>query len=573
MDGTSLGCFQLGVLSSPTAFTDLVQTQNRLKDLGMLDCLKHEELNAMAEQLQKLYESPSFHDFPFEDAQAIKDLLRLLAANNGDDSDRLRVYVGLDSGFRTSSDAQFCQFWGLYDYDVSSARMNIFISARTKDRIGTILHTFMSSKDCVRAQCLVAEISLSEQLGTLVDSWELSPRLVQDLEQLTPAETILFMQRMEYSNLKDYPMLAANIRSCCEYQLLEAPSLTQLRALNATAYIRNEISAEDLVESRLNWYRDHNCECPESEAATKLFKEMEPRVSAILMGRQAEFITQLEIVFQAVLQKNKINASADIFALSIFCAFRKLAINEVFMEILDRNPLPNPQSDQAACFAEMFALGSGCEAYLDMTPTAVGKILSERMDSYYKLNQPPQRDDATTEQPTAYAAKNIDLDPKYGEVPMMAWYHRITFLGIFAIPAFIDIMLLTTLGRGLYLTTFMSQIEKQYATTALMVALFLCGATGTWIGTGGSYYLYSMTFPAMNMFVLTRFIAGFAICFLTGIVALIIIGITTGFYAGFVFFAYYLLLNTYLTLLATLAAYQFPGFVFQSVRVALERST
>ncbi|CAG8959327.1 hypothetical protein HYFRA_00013097 [Hymenoscyphus fraxineus] len=569
MDGTGLGCFQLGIVASPTAFTDLVQTQNRLKDLGMLDCLEAGELNRMADQLQNLYDDQSFLDISFEDSQAIKDLMRLLAANKGDDNDRLRIYVGLDSGFRTSSDAAFCQFWGLYDYDAVAARMNIFISGRTKDRLGTILHTFMSSKDCSRVQCFMAEITLSDRLSTLPESWALSPRIVQDLEQLTPAETILFMQRMEYSCLKDYPMLAANIRSCCEYQLLEVPSLSQLKALNATSYIENKISAEDLVQSRLRWYRDNHCDCPDSAAAIRLFKEMEPRVSSILLGRQAEFIDKLDIILETVLQRHQIDASADIFALSIFCAFRKLAINEIFMEIMDRNPLPNPQPDQAACYAEMFALGSGCEGYLGMTPNAVGKILSDRLFAYYQINQPPQRDDTTTEQPTAYAAKLTDINPKYGDTPLMPWYHRITFLGIFAIPAFIDIMLLTTLGRGLYLTTFMSNEEKEMATIALMVALFLCGATGTWVATGGSYYLYSMTFPAMNMFVITRFIAGFAICFTTGILALIIVGVTKGFYAGFVFFAYYLLLNTYLVLLATLSIYQFPGFAFQSGRTVV----
>jgi hypothetical protein len=125
------------------------------------------------------------------------------------------------------------------------------------------------------------------------------------------------------------------------------------------------------------------------------------------------------------------------------------------------------------------------------------------------------------------------------------------------------------MGRGLYLTTYMSEIEKSMATTALMTSLFLCGAIGTWVSSGGSYYLHSMTFSAMNMFVLTRFIAGLSICLAGGSFALVIIGVTKGFYAGFIFMIYFFILNTYLTLLATLSIYQFPGFNFQSVSLPL----
>jgi hypothetical protein len=76
-----------------------------------------------------------------------------------------------------------------------------------------------------------------------------------------------------------------------------------------------------------------------------------------------------------------------------------------------------------------------------------------------------------------------------------------------------------------------------------------------------------MTFSAMNMFVLTRFIAGLSIWVAGGSLALVIIGVTKGFYAGFIFMIYFLILNTYLTLLATLSIYQFPGFNFQSVSI------
>lgn len=167
---------------------------------------------------------------------------------------------------------------------------------------------------------------------------------------------------------------------------------------------------------------------------------------------------------------------------------------------------------------------------------------------------------------------DIDLDPNGGQEDLPLSY-RFTFLGIFAVPALIDITLLTTIGRGLYLTTFMSNDEKTLATTALMVALLLCGGFGGWISSGGSYYLYAMAFPAMSMFVLTRFIAGVAVVSVGGLFAFIGIGIAKGFVSGVVFSAYLVMLTIYLMTLSALSIYQLPGFQFQSVGFCMHRIT
>lgn len=65
-------------------------------------------------------------------------------------------------------------------------------------------------------------------------------------------------------------------------------------------------------------------------------------------------------------------------------------------------------------------------------------------------HQPPIRKDGSTELPTSYASKSIDEDPD-AHRPRLPGHYQITFLGIFAVPALIDILLLTTIGRGLYL--------------------------------------------------------------------------------------------------------------------------
>src|SRR6266487_107648 len=130
-------------------------------------------------------------------------------------------------------------------------------------------------------------------------------------------------------------------------------------------------------------------------------------------------------------------------------------------------------------------------------------------------------------------------------------------------------MLLTTTGRGLYLSAFMEKVEKEYATRALMISLLLSGAIGTWISVGGSYYLISMAFSASNMFVLSRLIGGIAFTIAGGILGFIIIGAVRTLHGAIIFFLYLVGLTSYLSLLATLSNYQFPGSSFLNGRVVV----
>jgi hypothetical protein len=556
-DVAGLGCFHLGLEVTPQEFTALLQVQRNLKDLDLLQHIQAEELRQLGQQIQALLESPSSITPAL--FQAVDALLGLLAPIN-DESPRLDVYVGLHSGFQTSAETQF---WGLYDVDTSGV-LNIYLSGKTEDRMGTILHTFLSSRGFSRIECFLAELAMSEQNGSLSEKWQLPPRIVHDVEHLSPTETILFLRRMVLLRREDDSEFWTRVSSCCDYQLMEVPTLAQLRTLNSTAYLRGEISANDLVKSRLAWLRERGCWHPDLSAAISLFVEVDIRLKDMLMNGQSELLAQLSVVIQTVMQKNQVDAGADIFALSVFCAFRKLALDEIYLEVLDRNPLPNHATDQAGCFAENFALGSRCDSFFDMTPKSLGRIISERYRAYYMKHQPPPREEGFTELPTAYAAMQIDLDPQDGQesVPM---YYQITFLGIFALPALCDIMLLTTIGRGLYLTTFMSSTEKTMATTALMLALLVCGAAGSWISSGGSYYFYANAFPAMNMFVLTRFVAGIAIALVGGLGGMVGIMVLKGITSGLVFFFYFAMLTTYLLTLSVLSIYQLPGSRFQSV--------
>ncbi|KAL4804605.1 hypothetical protein BDV18DRAFT_153061 [Aspergillus unguis] len=560
-DYTGLGCFQLGHHCTEKDIEDLLQAQRHTRDLNLLDRLKPPDLQQIADDLHVLGHSLA------EGAVAAKQLHDILTSCDGSDHDRIRVYLGLHSGFRTRLEAQV---WGMFEEDATGI-LHIFVSGKTTERSSALLHTFMSTKRYTRYQCFKAEVALAYATKSFSERWQLPRKIVSDIEQLTPTEAMLLYRRLSLTSCDGCADLTAKVLACCRYQLIEVPSLAQLRALSSSEYLADKVSARDLVAARLDWYREQGSWTPDATSATALFEEVDSRLPQVLLAADSYTLDQLAVAIQGMLNPGIINAATDFLALAVFCAFRRLALNEIYLEVLDRNPLPNGGSVQAAAFAEMYALGAGCDMYFDMTPMALGKILSARFREYYNVNQPTRQEEVFTELPTVYGSMNVDLDPE-GEERSVPVYYRITFLGIFAVPALIDILLLTTIGRGLYLTTFMSDTDKSLATTALMISLLVCGGFGGWISSGGSYYLYAMAFPAMSMFVMTRFIAGLAVAFTAGLIALVGIGYFSGFPSGLLFFLYFFFLSVYLMLLSVLSIYQHPGFDFQSGRTVIMRS-
>ena len=110
----------------------------------------------------------------------------------------------------------------------------------------------------------------------------------------------------------------------------------------------------------------------------------------------------------------------------------------MYIEVSDRNPLFNQYSDQSAAFAELFALGSRCEAYFDIMPSDIGVLLSKKHRDYYNEaeHQPPMWIFNAPAFASAYAAAQTDIDPNQ-KPSVMPGYRRFTFLSVFAIPALV----------------------------------------------------------------------------------------------------------------------------------------
>jgi len=572
-DFTGLGCFQLGHEPALGEFDGLRQTQRRLQQLDLLAKVEGDTLAEAHTQIEVLrgaaYLSP-------EASQAVDELLSLLSTPNATEAcgqepqgPRIRIFSGLHSAFQTGTGAQY---WGLHDWEPEGECVVLYLSKKAEDVAAAILHTFLSARQCTRWDCFLAEYAMAERNGLLhdKDARALPPRLARDIEELSPAEALLLFERLESSRHHHPSFLLSRIRDCLEYQLIELPTLTQQRALGAPGFLGDDISGEALVASRLSWLASKGCAVPDQTEAVALFDEVRTRLHAVLVRCEEDVYAQMSTVMQGLLQRGQIDAAVDILALSVFSALRKLALDEVYLEVLDRNVYPNLSYDQPGCFAEHFALGSRCASFFDTDARNIGRIIAARYRAYYMEHQPPLREDGFTDVPTTYAAMQADFGPDQGPEDLPFYYH-VTYFGIFALPALFDVMLLTTVGRGLFLTTFMASVEKTMATTALMLALAVSGAFGAWICSGGSYYFFASAFPVMNLFVVTRFVAGVGFTTLVAVVGFVISVSVYGMLAALTFVFYFTMLTTYMMVLSALSIYQCPGSRFLSGRTTILR--
>ncbi|KAL2854894.1 hypothetical protein BJY01DRAFT_205040 [Aspergillus pseudoustus] len=550
----ALGCFPLGADATASSFAEILKSQQRLQSLGLLHPVPATKIQSLGALFRQFHDAFALPTWGASDqlTSHLKELYNLVS------TEQLRVHLGLDSGFRRNTDIRF---WGVYQFD--SEGLDVFVSKNVQGLAGTVLHTFLSAKGCPRHVCFGAEASLAKWSKDVVEDTGLPRRLVRDIDNLSPEERLLLLQHLSLTDASNdlTKAICAHLKS----QLLEGTSLVQLKQINTISYLEGSASPETLINSRVKWYRDQGCAHPSISSCIAFFREVEYVFTRILGDRREADLEQITGALSQLMQTGRVDANIDILALSLFCAARKGAIDEIYEEVTDRNPLFNYHSDQAAAFAESFALGSRCEAYFDISPSAFGKLLSDRFRKNYKNEKLPNWINGAPDMATSYAGAQIDVNPD-DKVKPMRGYQRFTFMSVFAFPALIDIVLLTLIGRGLYLSAFMTLDEQNSATTALMISLLLSGGVGTWIACGGPYYLISMAFAASNMFILIRLIAGLAFTVAAGLIGFVVVSGVTSPRAGIVFYLYLVALTTYFTGFACLASFSYPGTSFLSGR-------
>ncbi|OAG05912.1 uncharacterized protein CC84DRAFT_1145638 [Paraphaeosphaeria sporulosa] len=563
----SLGCFPIGFDATQADFNHVLRSQQRLRKLNLLSRMPAQKLHEVAQRILSYSTSvcryvdlvPTARDNLSTFANAL-----LRTNDEADDYHQVRVFTGLDSGFHTPSGSQF---WAVWEAEQRTFTQIIYLSKSVQDIAGALLHTYLSKSSFTRYQCFLLEYGLSEHESTTGQIKKLPRRIEQDLSLLSSSDLLIYMQHLQHTEWDESCPLLSSIRNHCQELLIDVPTYRQLKKLSNMDYISGAITDEQLVHARIKWYRLCRLPCLDRTEALSLFRHIDANFRNTLWWRDHNGLDTITAAIEKLTAREDVDSVTDFVLFCIFCAARKAGFEEVYIEVSDRNPLFNQYSDQSAAFAELFALGSRCEAYFDIMPSDIGILLSKKHRDYYNEpgHQPPMWIFNAPSFASAYAAAQTDIDPDQ-KASVMPGYRRFTFLSVFAIPALVDILLLSTTGHGLYLSAKMLPEESKYATYALMTSLLLSGAIGTWISIGGTYYLISMAFSAANMFVLTRLIGGLAFTIAASLVGFIVISAVDGPRLGAIYFFYLVGLTSYLSVLAVLSTYQIPGSSFLNGR-------
>jgi hypothetical protein len=266
-----------------------------------------------------------------------------------------------------------------------------------------------------------------------------------------------------------------------------------------------------------------------------------------------------------------VDINADLFALIFFTVLKRAAFEEVYNEATDRCPFFLPQPDQAAVFSELWVLGSQCEIYFSLLPRDLGQIVYNRYQSFLKDNPPTASDREGTEIMTMYSGSEAtspgDAEAEGAKdgsstVRMTAhqriesWKKRMAEMGamsIFCLPAIIDVLLLTFVGRGMFMTAFMDPRHLQAASYALLIALLLTAGVTGWVGSTGNFYLAHYAYDNMIYFHVQRLSGGFVLTLIVAAGGIVGFSLAYDVAVGFIFAAYVIIITTYLNLLGIMA--------------------
>jgi hypothetical protein len=498
-DGEELsirGSFPLTRGPSEAQYKAVLHSQQHLKALNMLHGLEDIQIMKLINQLDALREiSPH--------SNLLGSLIHGLAFNE------VHVYKGLDTGFQLPG--VNVQLWGLSAPTNPSTlhEIDIFISQKAASEAGVILHTYLAHHGIHRMQ-IYEELLRLDQVSEGNDKLELPIIIQGELADATNSELLFLLEQLRVSGV-DHP-LVRTIKNTCKSLLIEESSQAAWTEAHSQGFLEGTVTMEELLQQRLEEYtRKGARKLPLIENLIILFDSIsEVMADALYQGNRHvlhSFMNALLAVFNPRwdwISPESVDYVTDLFALMVYCALRKAAFEDVYLETTDRCPFFINQPDQAAVFAELWVLGSQCDNYFGILPRALGQIIFDRYRKSLRDEPPPANAWNGTNIFTAYsitptAKSNLSPQSSYHEYDSEFWARKaylkfknsvleLGALSIFCMPAIVDVCLLTFVGRGFFLTAFMRDEERLMATYALLASLLISAGVTGWVGSVGGYY-------------------------------------------------------------------------------------
>lgn len=590
----SLGCFDIRDETTKQQYDKILAVQRDLKGHRMLQPFIAGDILRVSDALRGIRHTTSH-----------PDLLQILLADlaNG----RTNVHKGLDSGFTLPDGAG--HLWAVSEVSAvsgivenekkTSDEFHIYISLKNSDDAATVWHTWLAHHGVERLARFEEELLLTNAnllRQSKVANARLPTSIQRELKTSTEAELLYLIEQVRVSD-SQHPFALEIIDASTNLLIRE----TSQSAWN-TVHSRTCLEASSSIESVLKMRLEHHVRCgaeelPTADNLVKFYELLEQKIEESLFSSDRASLKQLSAPLLDVYNSGiAARPIADLYGLVFFCALRKLAFEDVYLETTDRCPLFLSQSDQAGVFAELWVLGSQCEIYFGVQPRTLGEVIYNRYRRRLTRFPPPTESWNGKEVFTAYsnAEPRIQIEgiplstgsssagPSYANkslewrankpqtsIKVRKAAEKLGALSIFCLPAIIDVLLLTFLGRGFYLTAFMDSDVRLMANYAILTSLIMTGGVTGWVGSTGGFYLFSYAFDNMTHFLVQRFSAAFMLTSVVAACGFFAFGREYSWIAGLVFVLYLFALTTFLNVLGMLATMHRPGSPLSSGRIAM----
>lgn len=502
------GCVPL--LSEPTAaqYDAILDTQIHLRTLKMLQRASEAEVTKLIE---------AYSQYP----QASKYYSLVQSLVTGLKTQRVFIYKGLGSGFTLPDNV--AELWGVSaakqdssgqaNHDSTMSDVELFISRRCSGDAATVLHTWLAHHEVPRIERYEEELAFERALNPS-EVISLPQSIRSEIDTATPAEILFLLEQIKVSSMThDFKY---GIEEQCRAVLLDDTSLESWNHAASFGFLGRSQPIEALFRRRLqDFVRMGANRLPSVSNLLELYKCVDRIVVDALFYADRE---KLSVLTDALLRafdpwnswtdSEYVDVNADLFALIFISALRSGAFEDVYIETTDRCPYFLSQRDQAAVFSELWALGSQCEAYFGMLPRDLGEIIYDRYREFLEDHPPPagfkdKRIMTVFAKAEPGASNNDDVDydghaRKGFDVSKTLIDIRRRFadfgaLSIFCLPAILDILLLTFLGRGLFMTAWLGDNYLTAACYALLMSLLISAGVTGWVGSIGNYYICNVS--------------------------------------------------------------------------------
>lgn len=424
------------------------------------------------------------------------------------------IYKGLGSGFTLPDNA--AEFWGVsnaQDVGKEQGEIDLFISRRCPSDVSTVLHTWLAHHSVPRIERYEEELQLERIINPDPEDMSLPLSIRHQIDNATPAETLALLEQIKVSNMSHH--FRHGIEEQCRAILIDKAALESWNHAASQGVLSGSSDIGALFRRRLqDFVRMGANKLPSVTNLLELYRSVDEVVVNALFAGDRE---KLNILCDSLLHAydpwsswtdcEYVDINADLVALIFFSALRKGAFEDVYIETTDRCPFFLSQPDQAAVFSELWALGSSCEAYFGMLPRDLGEIIYNKYRAFLEEYPPPggfkdKKIMTTFSKPDSTSAMDNDMEPdgpsRMGFVKTVTQMRKTVAefgaLSIFCLPAIIDILLLTFLGRGLFMTGYMPEVINPASYALLMALLISAGVTG-WVGSIGNYYICNVSTP------------------------------------------------------------------------------